>query len=447
LPGDCHGSADCAGLGVVEGGGLDPLAAGWLCTANFCRSCDNAAATPEARDLRCSLDYGGIAGTYICDTDGVCKPGTCHDDADCTDPDDPQAGSSVCSEDRVCVPCNDVSNPCGPGKVCDAGLCYPGECAKDADCAAYGPQADCLLQSHRCNVCDNDLDCLTAYNLAPVITSQCLNIAGWCNLAQGACVALETFVTNDRVYAGKCFVGGECYGKGDALPSAPPEYACLHCFPFPEKGGSRVAWTPGGVNGVNKDQLDPTHCFLPLADDPNEALCFPAGTTAADAQSATTAIGADKSRECQVCDPLPADRQTLLAWSDVPDPAAAFDWTAPAVACTEPWFQVPTSVLNQKAWSRTPAVAGTLEDGVCRTGRCEGISWTPWLPLGMAGAGTQFERDADNQPIPNTTIGATPMYLFGTFGGGFGSGIPNANPGCKAIADCGPCNPFGVECL
>lgn len=89
---------------------------------------------------------------HYCNTEvGLCAQG-CADDDEC-------ATGQVCSALRCQPPCDDDTNPCEGGMVCDEGHCRPeGDCFAPADCPL--PETYCDLEQRLClEGCQTDFDC------------------------------------------------------------------------------------------------------------------------------------------------------------------------------------------------------------------------------------------------------------------------------------------------
>jgi hypothetical protein len=185
---------------------------------------------------------------------------------------------------------------------------------------------------------------------------------------------------------------------------------CRICFPDVLRGGSIHEWTPGSWAGawvVDKCYIDAT-CY-------NENVFMP---------QSQLALGL--SAECNKCVPVDGDRSSLISWTPVPQPADPND-LAGRLTCTETWFTVPDpDNPGSEILSETPAYSGNLQHGTCWDGVCRGMAWTPWLPLGWSGAGV----------VDDVTVSGEGKKFVGSFGGGFGAGIPNPNPGECIGANC-----------
>lgn len=415
---------------------------------NRCHLCSELGATTMARDGQCKNAYGPL---YICEGDACtlgCQPGS-----KCPD-------GRLCKADNRCYPCVDVQDDstCGIGFLCIQGVCTPGICREDWFCQTYYDGKVC--KDHFCKPCDPETTCPGGFvcaagkcvegnccvdaNCEPVVSCEgdakcfnyhcegcvygtdcypqwpCLVKAGACN-PDHTCKPAETLDVN----FGYCFINNACWRIGDMSP----DHYCLVCYWRANAEGqvivgSKKEWTPGTYNATT-GKFSATHCFI-------EDKCIPGQTIKEDVPG----LENSQSARCWWCDPRAEDWDSLHHWSVRPDTNNSFDphvnWTK-RIPCDDPLYTVPdpNNPFSTKD-SRIPAYSGTSQ-GYCWQGACRGIAWTPWLPIGFAGAGFIV-------PAP---IGGMPLHLVGSFGGGFGSGIPNPNPGCSDGKDCQVCPYLG----
>lgn len=393
-----------------------------------CHPCDEVVTTPGARDSACKTAYGspyyvcekgacvlgcipgsrcrdgrlcgmdnrchpcvnekddGACGVgYLC-IQGVCVQGQCRDNEFCKT----YYNDTICVNHQ-CVPCGQ-DTPCPGGSVCQGGKCVPGHCCVDPDCVpqvSCGPGQSC--NGHYCEGCNVGDQCHVQH--------PCLNKSGACT-ADHKCRPAEEL----DVLSGWCFIGGVCRRWGEVAKDS----ACLICYwQVGDSGtvvqGSKREWTPGSWSDKeNKWTAD--WCLI-------GDLCIAKGSIAEQIRG----YEGLQSANCLWCDPREDDWQSLHWLSPRPDPVQDphVDWTR-RIQCDDPLFVNPTAE-SKTALERAPPYAGTTY-GYCWAGTCLGISWTPYLPVGVSGWGVTGE-----------TPGASTLH--GSFGGGFGAGIPNPNLG------------------
>jgi hypothetical protein len=376
---DAEDTPDATDVGRACTLGCTPgsrCADGKLCrTDKRCTAC-----TDVAEDSLCGPGYLCIGGT--------CVSGVCRDSNYCVN----FQNGMVC-QDNQCIPCG-LNATCPSGRVCVDGQCVTGDCCVDANClplVACGPNQNCT--NHTCRGCMVGSDCHPQF--------ACLDKSNACNADQ-TCVPPEQLPVKD----GFCFIPLDetCYSKGTADTTG-----CRICYPETAEGGSRSEWTPGTWDSKTGWQRD--HCFI----DDN---CVDSTTN----KGLQPNYAKLDSADCWECNPQKGNRASLLDWSPVADPLDSHANWLERHECDDPFFAVPDPAHpGQILQSHSPAHAGTSV-GYCWNGDCRGIAWTPWLPLGMCGAGTDVP--------PAVQVDGHNLTLFGVFGGGFGSGIPHANPGC-----------------
>jgi len=270
------------------------------------------------------------------------------------------------------------------GMVCANRECVYGNCCLDADCS---PVVECggslSCNNHWCEGCNVGEDCYPEY--------PCLDPSGAC-LPDHTCKPVDQLAVKD----GFCFILGICMDRGTNYGDN-----CRICYDKEAEGGHKKDWTPGLWSPSQGWQRQ--KCYI-------DGVCYNIGTVNPEMS--------EQSNECQWCEPQLGLRQTLFNWSPIEDGGVEF---GDRVICHDPLFTVPDPVVpGQTVESSMPAYSGTLDTGYCWQGVCRGLAWTPWLPLGMSGAGH----------VGNVTVNAEACKFVGAFGGGFGAGIPHPNPGC-----------------
>ena len=422
---------------------------GAVCKTNgHCGACQT--------DVECVDNYGA---QHIC-LEGICAEGDCHIDADCATPE----WSQWCL-DNFCTPCtmhgvNQIEGIdecpvgercCLDGNVCDDGKCYQGNCCEgltclpgDLDCTGGG-----ICTDHSCE-CATDGDCWAIYpDCVQKLTNVCQNnhclkvhelialhgeAAVKHSSTQKLCLLkkIDYPDTEDDFY--------ECYNEGDSYsdPTHPDE-DCLICWTT-GSAGKLTEPTPGDFNGT----LNPNWCYI---DDPDDGdvgakRCHPA------------ALAAESDEipfwQCKQCIPDSSDRDTLFNWSVPTTEPSDPGLLGQRALCDDPYnFGTWDNPIADGEWIGDQATEGNKElgqylkadykysgssKGFCWQKKCRGMAWQPWLPVGMAGAGgvwTTADTGAD-------------FALVGSFGGGFGAGVPTlvnevGNPGCDCVDsdDCG----------
>lgn len=417
--------------------GLQSCGDGRICSAGYkCIDCQDV-----TDDAKCVRDYGA---PQLC-IDNACEPIECRSDTECAskNPTEPVCllGYCVgCTQPDPDVPRGD----CAEGQVClDDGRCVAGECESTAWCVAHaGPGFQCV--NYQCVGCNQDADCVSLLKLNDARYS-CLSEVGSCDVVEHRCLersSLDVEVGCFLEVRTQVGTPGEfqCFDAGAPYPIATLlDYACLQCDPL----RSRHWWTPGSVlqGGVLVD-----HCFVdratkptePFVSDPEATHTFPwvqgqcivaATFTEAPTSWPHPARVDDEGRAwtdaCNTCNP--DEYANRFRWSWTPDSGAwlpaggdpsLFDLR---VDCDRPLF----SPWGESDPAATAAWSGSSW-GTCWQGECRGLSWTPWLPLGPAGA-----VDTVLDAVPK---GGATYDLTSSFGGGFGSGVPHANPGCYGVA-------------
>ncbi len=134
---------------------------------------EGGASTGDASGETCAIDGAACGAGVLCKA-GVCSP--------CVEAND----------DRACTTA--YASGVSTAYVCLAGVCLPGDCRTDADCAASASGPLCGAQSpHVCGKCTSDVSCAHTHAATPA-----------CNLASGLCVGSFDAGTID---AGGCDAG------------------------------------------------------------------------------------------------------------------------------------------------------------------------------------------------------------------------------------------------
>ena len=397
-------------------------------------------------DAVCKNQY---ASDRLC-IEGACTAANCHGD-DTVPPGVYECVGSgkvcdpvthFCSFCSAQLPCPTYVDPSGSGYayLCDSGTCNLGTCCDGDGCLETINCPDNMpCDGYVCG-CDEDTDCWNGLQIDGCLDPTKMDTLNFC--IGGACRAPQP----SDIEAGKCaipFASGDgtvykCYEAAEhksTNPGANPKEGCLLCNPYVAQGGHKMAWTPGTMPDAFTFQA--THCYIDDPDDgtPGEgySFCRPAGA----------ALGGDEEEidkpgipfwECKACAP----EATALGREDM------FRWRPPE---TEP---VNPGLLEERTPCAQPRYFGTFDNpvpegrdgypysggaaGHCWNMRCHGMAWQPWLPLGMAGAGGVY----------TTADTGAGFALVGSFGGGFGAGVPTpvnevGNPGCDCAGD-GDCD-------
>lgn len=217
---DCPAGQICGPTGCGPCGDTSQCPVGEVCAAGACGPCSSLAPCPSGQ---------------VCDQ-GACAVGTCATASDC------QSGGSYSGQvcvDHGCTSCTTALTDggfaaCAPGTLCDgaSGLCVPGNCSVDTDCAGTAAcvnhlctgncrtSADCrgvngaCTASHVCGACLTNAECGAGYvctSSGQCLVGQCARSADCpggqtCN-AQLQCVALTTCGPD----AGACATGEQCW--------------------------------------------------------------------------------------------------------------------------------------------------------------------------------------------------------------------------------------------
>lgn len=412
-------------------GPITTCGGGLICKTNgHCKAC--------VTDAECNVNYNNGGNPHVCDN-GTCVAGECSTNADCESP----QGDEICVG-KFCVSCTAHGvaklEDCPAGKVCcdgdqsvcDDGLCHSGTCCTALSCSGQIPCPDMKpCTNYHCE-CDDNEDCWAAY---PGCVKQ---LDGVCDLGLNRCLTvpeiLAAFGAENVVKTGHCLIkrkpndpldeNYDCYIESEHIADT----ECRVCYPNTDGGGSILEPTPGEFVGeYPNNEFQATWCYINDADDDSDvSKCFKRQSD--EALNANTGV---RFWECKECRPDVADRSTLFKW--VPPPEEPGDETSlmERVVCSDPAYfgtwgnPVPDGAVNDDGSAAYPAAGSP--NGRCFQTRCHGMSWQPWLPLGMSGAGAVYQ-DLD--------IGGATGFI-GSFGGGFGGGLPKANPGCFGKADCG----------
>ncbi len=395
---------------------------------------------------------------HVCDG-GVCKPGDCLVDTDCKNASNIYNGNVCfqnkcvlcedsegkrCSEGYVCVG-NGQDNTCIVGDCCAGTSCHPPKDCGDADaeCKDYQCSSSCTLGSVDC-VPENLKDCLGAYDAA-------------CNTLTGQCEPVFTDPSEEKpvdeafnphyfVLDDSCLVGypsdKRCATSGERFEDS-GDKSCLYCFNPPDDdfGGNELDWTPLEVfYDAGKTTYEANYCSI-------GGKCIkkgiPAATHHPDGEAPEYLTDEDRFTsadwthmvECQGCYPVKGERTTFFRYGhprvdmDTPIPASPADLDA-----REPCYNPVFGVIGEPGQETSAPYAGSVGWGKCWKGECRGFAWQPWLPLGFSAAAYVSEQK-------DITIDGEDYYLIGSFGGGFGTGIPAMNPGCTVPQDTNECEP------
>ncbi len=167
-----------------------------------------------------------------------------------------QNSSKVC-KNGMCVPCTSHSD-CGSTRVCDAGICQPGECVSGSECLIlYGSAGECRKWScstsdHICSAANDDsASCSDGKDCT--LNDYCL--AGSCH--QGV------------IHGDYCLIGSTCYYRNTQYTGAPLNQ-CWECMP----GNNQTDWSPNGADcddgiACTADACTASGC----THTPNNALC------------------------------------------------------------------------------------------------------------------------------------------------------------------------------
>ncbi|MFH1529732.1 MAG: hypothetical protein ABIK09_03235 [Pseudomonadota bacterium] len=371
----------------------------------------------------CHGDDSVPAGVYECVDGGkVCDPVT-----------------HFCSFCSAQLPCPTYVDPSGSGYayLCDSGTCNLGTCCDGDGCLeTINCSENMPCDGYVCG-CDEDTDCWNGLQLDGCLDPTKMDTLNFC--IGGACRAPQP----SDIEAGKCaipFVSGEgmvykCYDAAEHKslnPNENPKEGCLLCNPYTAQGGHKMAWTPGTMNDAFTFQA--THCYI---DDPDDgpsgegySYCRPLGPALEDEVAKPTV----PSWECKACVPEVSalGREDMFRWRppvDEPESPGALE---ERTLCSQPRYYGTFDNPIPEGQGDYPYSGSTT--GRCWQTRCRGMAWQPWLPLGMAGAGGVY----------TTADTGAGFALVGSFGGGFGAGVPTlvnevGNPGCDCVDD-GDCD-------
>lgn len=144
--GNTDGNTDGPTDGELSGLG-GPCTTGAQCEAELV--CKNGKCDNPSSDNRCA-DSNDCPRGKICNFSGMCEDG-CESNADCDLP-------KMCHPDKfTCESCS-LSNPCGAGKSCVAGVCEDTQpCSDTAQCAAKVDGTVCV--AGQCVNCKRHQDC------------------------------------------------------------------------------------------------------------------------------------------------------------------------------------------------------------------------------------------------------------------------------------------------
>ncbi len=213
-----------------------------LCKDHVCAAC----AATAAGNTACSTAYGNGAG-FVC-ASGQCVAGDCNVAADCP-------GGQICGLDTPhrcgdCASNADCRNApgYGVGYLCASGLCVPGDCTADADCAT-GTLCGVTAPNH-CGPCATDAECAAdptygAGTICNTTTGTC--VSGACSGESTACDANA----GDVCCKGAC-VSGSCCKDNDCATGG-GQSACVDntCTSCNQVGGNTVFVDPlGGSDAV-----------------------------------------------------------------------------------------------------------------------------------------------------------------------------------------------------
>jgi hypothetical protein len=231
--GNCLTSADCSGGQICSNhactlcGNDTQCGAGKLCLAGACvtgncRTTGDCTAVPGQVCLSntCSpcANSGQCTAGNVCDTDGLCHPGNCTTNANCSP-------GQLCLN-RTCSACT-MDTQCAGGQICFNGACVTGVCHGDSDCGG-GTQL-CNTTTHLCQACapTNQLNNTGCGGSGHVCDS-----AGFCRVgncrANGDCMVAGQVCVNfscssctqdSQCNSGQLCVGnacktGNCHGTG-----------------------------------------------------------------------------------------------------------------------------------------------------------------------------------------------------------------------------------------
>lgn len=392
-PADAQHATNFCAMGCTPG--FQACPEGKICDEFFhCKGCSDV-----SQDWLCKNEYGP---KHIC-VGGKCVDGECREGVDCL-----AAGEPLCI-DHFCAGCKDQPGfSCPSDSVCLGGDCVPGNCCTVPDCKpwlACGAGQAC--NSHYCAGCDAGEDCYDDPKF------HCLIKTGACTIDH-QCEAVTELLEEGMIKEDYCFINGECVEDGAPGPK------CTICYSDTTQGGSVTDWTPG-LWDIWTKTWKAEKCLI-------NGACY-------DLHEGNPTT--EQFRDCVWCDPVQGNRDSLLNWSPRPAPSPALQ---DRVRCADPMY-FPGTIdqdgepvfLDSYPYSGTgeciddPETLEKSRCGWCWQGRCHGISWLPWLPLGPAAAGGVYQ---------NIQFDGKDAAFVGSFGGGFGGGLPNANPGCHS-PECG----------
>ena len=396
-------------------------------------------------DALCQNQY---AANNLC-IDGACVVANCHGD------DSVPTGVYECvDQGKVCDPvthfctfcsaqllCPTYIDPSGSGYAyhCDAGVCHLGICCDGDGCLeTVGCPDNMPCDGYVCG-CDEHTDCWNGLQIKGCLDPTKMDALNFC--VGGAC---RVPVPAD-IEGGKCaipFDSGSgtsymCYEAGEHKTfewEEDEKEGCLLCNPYVSQGGHKMDWTPGTM--PNQVTFNATHCYI---DDPDDGT---AGDGYAYCRPAESANNDEPGKpeipfwKCKICNPeaSAAGREDMFRWRpplnepDDPSILEGDDPTTYRTQCSQPRYYG-TFDNPIPEGEGAPKYSGSSK-GFCWQTRCRGMSWQPWLPVGMAGAGGVW----------TTADTGAGFALVGSFGGGFGAGVPTlvnevGNPGCDCIDD------------
>ena len=161
------GSASCA----PENGPCSNDGTAGLCRSGSCLPC-----VDSVDDAACTAAYGGASASYLC-LAGICTPGDCRTDADCAS--NPNGGLCGVSTPNACGKCVNDQQCAGStgGSVCNTGTgqCVVGTCPAEAGISLGGAPAACPINAA-------DICCTTMCQPAPGTNACCdgPNAAAYC---------------------------------------------------------------------------------------------------------------------------------------------------------------------------------------------------------------------------------------------------------------------------